>query len=737
MGPRGAAVLSAAVCAAFTLGVAHGQMSEVVLHNFASASHGANPEAGVIRDSAGSLYGTTTYGGSSNSGVVFKVSASGHQTVLYSFTGAPDGAYPYGGLAADSAGNLYGTTSGGGTSGVGVIFKVSSSGQATILHTFAGSDGSYPWSTPIRDSAGDLYGTAATGGTRGWGVAFKLDTAGNYTTLYNFTGGADGGFPIGALARDSAGNLYGATEDGGTAGAGVVFKIDSSGHETVLYTFTGGADGRDPMGGVIRDQTGDLYGTAQGGGSAGSGVVFEVNAAGNESTLYSFTGKGDGNGPEAGLSRDTAGNLYGTTYNGGAASAGVVFQVDTAGLETVLYNFTGAADGGHPMAGVILDSADNLYGTTNLGGATDAGAVYTLNTARSETVLYGFPAGPDGASPYAGVIDSAGTLYGATYSGGAYGKGIVYELDAGAHETVLYTFTGRTDGGNPSGVIRDSAGNLYGTTWSGGLNGDGTVYKIDTSGQQTVLHSFGGFDGASPETGVILDSAGNLYGVTPTGGTSFAGTVYMLNSSGNETVLYNFTGGADGNQPVGVIRNSAGNLYGTTVSGGAYGYGVVFEISAGGHETVLYNFTGGADGSLPMAGVIGDSEGNLYGTTFEGGASGAGVVYKLAANGDEIVLYSFAPGADGTSPASGLVMDSAGNLYGTASGGGASGAGTVYKLDPSGNETVLYSFTGGTDGGSPAAGVVRDGGGNLYGSTPVGGNNNVGVVFTLKNAATE
>ncbi|HXM41986.1 MAG TPA: choice-of-anchor tandem repeat GloVer-containing protein [Bryobacteraceae bacterium] len=578
---------------------------------------------------------------------------------------------------------------------------------------------------------------ATTGGTGGWGVAFKLDAAGNETTLYNFTGGADGGFPMGALARDAAGNLYGATEDGGTAGAGVVFKLDSSGHETVLHTFTGEADGRGPMGGTIRDQTGNLYGTAQGGGATGAGVLFEVNAAGNESTLYSFTGQGDGNRPEAGLSRDSAGNLYGTTYNGGAASAGVVFKLDTAGLETVLYNFTGGADGGHPMAGVILDSVGNLYGTTNLGGAADAGAVYTLGTAGSETVLYGFPAGPDGTSPYAGVIDSAGNLYGATYYGGAYGKGIVYKLDANAHETVLYTFTGGSDGGNPAGVIRDSAGNLYGTTWSGGLNGDGTVYKIDTSGQQTVLHSFGGFDGASPDAGVILDSAGNLYGATPTGGTGFAGTVYMLNASGDETVLYNFTGGADGNQPVNVIRNSAGNLYGTTVSGGAHGYGVVFEITAGGHQTVLYNFTGGADGSLPMAGVIGDSEGNLYGTTFEGGAAGSGVVYKLAANGQETVLYNFAPGAGGMSPASGLVMDSAGDLYGTASGGGASGAGTVYKLDAGGNETVLYSFTGGTDGGNPAAGVVRDSGGNLYGTTPVGGKNNAGVIFTLKNAATE
>jgi uncharacterized repeat protein (TIGR03803 family) len=184
---------------------------------------------------------------------------------------------------------------------------------------------------------------------------------------------------------------------------------------------------------------------------------------------------------------------------------------------------------------------------------------------------------------------------------------------------------------------------------------------------------------------------------------------------------------------VGLIRDSAGNLYGTTNGGGASGAGVVFQIDPSGNETVLYNFTGGADGGFPFGGLIRDSAGNLYGTTNGGGASGAGVVFKVDRAGNETMLYSFTGGPDGGYPLwVVLARDSAGNLYGTTSGGGASGNGVVFKLDPSGNETVLHSFTGGADGSSPFAGVVLGSNGNLYGTTPFGGQTNAGIVFEIK-----
>jgi uncharacterized repeat protein (TIGR03803 family) len=320
--------------------------------------------------------------------------------VLYSFTGGADGGQPFAGVIRDSAGNLSGTTSGGGT-GYGVVYKLDvASGQETVLYSFTGgADGASPETGVIRDSAGNLYGTTNGGGTD-YGVVYKLDVAsGQETVLYSFTGGTDGSNPYAGVIRDSDGNLYGTTSGGGSgegsAGYGVVFKVNSAGQETVLYSFTGGADGGDPIAGLILDSAGNLYGTTSEGGNivtcpvsifspGGCGVVYKVDTAGQETVLYSFTGGTDGGFPDAGVIRDSAGNLYGTTYGGGDLSGcfgggcGVVFEVDPAGQETVLYTFTGGTDGGHPYAGVILDLAGNLYGTASSGGADSGGVVFKL-----------------------------------------------------------------------------------------------------------------------------------------------------------------------------------------------------------------------------------------------------------------------------------------------------------------------------------------------------------------------
>jgi uncharacterized repeat protein (TIGR03803 family) len=255
-----------------------------------------------------------------------------------------------------------------------------------VLHTFNGSptDRAIPGAAHlIGDSAGNLYGTTESGGASGAGVVFKLNKTGE-TVLYSFTGGADGWSPVAGLIRDSAGNLYGTTFGGGArfgeSGSGVVFKLDTTGTETVLYSFTGGADGGSPAAGLIRDSAGNLYGTTELGGVSGAGVVFKLDTTGTETVLHSFTGPG-GENPYAGLIADSAGNLYGTTYGGGASGSGVVFKLDTTGTETVLYSFTGGADGGSPVAGLIRDSAGNLYGTTYEGGTSDAGVVFKLETA--------------------------------------------------------------------------------------------------------------------------------------------------------------------------------------------------------------------------------------------------------------------------------------------------------------------------------------------------------------------
>src|ERR1035438_7834120 len=518
---------------------AHAQAAtEAVLHSFASPPRGASPFAGVIRDSAGNLYGTTTAGGASNSGVVYKVNTAGQETVLYSFTGGADGGLPFAGVIRDSAGNLYGTTYHGGASGAGVVFQANTGGQETVLYSFTGgADGGYPNAGVIRYSAGNLYGTTTAGGASNWGVVYKLDPAGNYTVLYSFTGGENGGGPYAGVIRDPAGNLYGTTSDGGAASVGVVYKLNAAGQETVLHTFTGGADGSFPNAGVIRDSSGNLYGTTSSGGTANAGVVYTLDAAGRETVLYSFTGGADGSFPYAGVIRDSAGNLYGTTLVGGPAELGEVFELDAAGNETVLFSFPGPTDGEWPTAGVIRDPAGNLYGTTEYGGRANAGVVYKVNTAGREKVLYSFTGGADGSFPYAGVIrDSAGNLYGTTLVGGPAELGEGFEVDAAGNETVLFSFPGPTDGEWPTaGVIRDPAGNLYGTTEYGGRANADVVYKVNTAGREKVLYSFtGGADGSFPYAGVIRDSAGNLYGTTTAGGASNSGVVYKVNTAGQE-----------------------------------------------------------------------------------------------------------------------------------------------------------------------------------------------------------
>jgi uncharacterized repeat protein (TIGR03803 family) len=730
---------------------------EIVLHNFLSPPHGAYPANGVIRDFEGNLYGTTNGsfsdiggGGTNDAGVVFKIDTEGNQTVLYSFTGGADGSSPNG-LIRDWAGNLYGTTSSGGASGAGVVFKVDTSGNETVLYGFTGgADGASP-NNVVRDRQGNLYGTTtgggAAGGASGYGVVFKIDLSGHETVLYTFTGGADGAYPNLNVALDSLGNFYGTTNNGGnavgSAGAGVVFKVDPSGHETVLHTFTGANDGEQPNG-VIRDLKGSLYGTTLSGGAYGAGVVYEVRPSGQETVLYTFTGGNDGGSSGAGLVRDRAGNLYGTTTGGGTANLGVVFKVDPSGHETVLHTFTRGPEGILPdTAGLILDPDGNLYGTAAFSGAGGNGTVYKVDGSSNTTVVYAFPGTHDGQYLYnAGVIlGSDGHLYGTTFYGGRNGAGVVYELNGKADERVLYTFDQFTANGfgQPTwGVTRDSAGNFYGTTFIGQATvyfGYGVVYKVDTSGHATVLHNFtDGADGGDPYGGVILDKKGNLYGTASEGGTSNNGVVFKIDTSGNLAVLYTFTGGADGGEPLGgLLRDAAGNLFGTTNVGGASNAGVVFKLDPSGQETVLYSFTGGADGGYPLAGLVRDAAGNLYGTTNGGGASGAGVVFKLDRSGHETVLYTFTGGADGGYP--GWVTparDLAGNLYGTTTGGGPANAGVVFKVDPSGQETVLHTFTGGADGGTPYAGVVLGPEGQLYGTTAFGGRTNVGVVFEIK-----
>ena len=356
----------------------------------------------------------------------------------------------------------------------------------TVLHSFTPNrhilDGFLPDSSVLRDSAGNLYGTTLDGGTHGYGTVFKVKSSGRESILYSFAGLSDGAYPSAGLVLDLAGDLYGTTSQGGKYAEGVVFKVDTSGKESVLYSFgSKTADGSDPRG-LVRDAAGNLYGITVTGGASGNGTVYKLDTAGVETVLYSFSGTGSDEGlPNPGLARDSSGNLYGTTQglNITTSSCGTVFKMDKAGNETTLYSFKCGADGALPEFGVVRDSAGNLYGTTTIGGL-NSGVVFKIDTTGAETVLHQF-SGTDGQYPTGTLLrDSGGTLYGATNFGGEYGWGTIYKIDTANNETVLYSFTGGTDGKYPTGdgLVRDSAGNFYGTTQNGGSVGYGEVFKL-------------------------------------------------------------------------------------------------------------------------------------------------------------------------------------------------------------------------------------------------------------------
>ena len=372
-------------------------------------------------------------------------------------------------------------------------------------------------------------------------------------------------------------------------------------------------------------------------------LLVSLAQAQTETVLYSFTGGTDGKIP-AGLVVDAQGNLYGMTQAGGAFGLGTVFEVTSAGQQKVLHSFAGGADGASPsfLESLISDASGTLYGTTAKGGAHNLGVVFEITTAGAEKVLYSFM-GADGSNPQAGLVrDAHGNLYGTTLSGGAFGAGTVFELRSTGQEKVLYSFTGGTDGGGPmASLVLDAQGNLFGTTTFGGgfrkncpKQGCGTVFEVTPVGQETVLLEFFLFDnGVGPEAPLILDGLGNVYGTTFNGGPAGYGLFWKLNSAGQEGSVHYFHDhnlNGDGGYPIGpVARDALGNFYGVTYRGGAYNKGIVYEVTPTRVETVLHNFTGGADGGYPRSGLIVDANGNFYGTTLSGGASGQGTVFKL------------------------------------------------------------------------------------------------------------
>jgi uncharacterized repeat protein (TIGR03803 family) len=343
--------------------------------------------------------------------------------VLYEFADTPDGAQVYGPLAGDRAGNLYGTTSQGGVYNMGTVFKLDATGHETVLHSFNGVDGVAGYTGLVRDAENNFYGMTIGGGAYNLGTVFKIDAAGKFQLLHSFSG-PDGATPYAPnVIRDAAGNIYSMTSAGGAYGLGTVFKLDTAGQETVLHSFSGPPDGSEPTAGLIQDANGNLYGTTTDGGAFDLGAVFKLDPSGNETVLYSFSAI-DGEHPTTSLMADSNGNFYGTTVSGGAFGNGILYKLDTAGTLTVLHSFDPDADGTEPFGRLVRDNSGNFWGTTETEGPWGVGTIYKLDVTGKFSVYD--PAG--GANPFAGMIrDAQGNLYAGT-AGGGKGVGVVFKL---------------------------------------------------------------------------------------------------------------------------------------------------------------------------------------------------------------------------------------------------------------------------------------------------------------------
>ncbi|HEX3666122.1 MAG TPA: choice-of-anchor tandem repeat GloVer-containing protein [Rhizomicrobium sp.] len=347
----------------------------------------------------------------------------------------------------------------------------------------------------------------------------------------------------------------------------------------------------------------------------------------------------------------------------------------------VLYNFAGGAgDGQSPTAEVTLDSSGNIYGTTEGGGANGTGVLFKLTSGGSESILHSFGGSGDGTSPDGAVnIDSSGNIFGTTDYGGSGDNGTIWELAANGTYSVLHSFASNEGNFVRGRMLEGKKGNFFGTALFGGVNGDGTVFEY-ANGTLTILHAFNGNDGEFPEHGLATDGKGNAYGATAFGGADDNGTLYKIASDGTFSTLYNFTGGADGGFIYGAVAADVqGNVYGNTASGGAFGFGTVFKLSPNGTLTTLYSFTGGTDGGSPEGDML--LAGNyLFSTATSGGdpSCGCGGVYQIARGGAEKMLQAFTPsGGDGYSAG---VTASGKLLYGTTAGGGTNGDGVVFSL---------------------------------------------------------
>jgi uncharacterized repeat protein (TIGR03803 family) len=624
------------------------------------------------------------------------------------------------------------------------VFLAPSAGAAVDFEVLKslGKQNGKPTGALIQDASGNFYGTTFYGGSHGVGTVFKIDASGNYSVLYEFEGTSDGVNPYATLVFGSDGSLYGVTKGNSNSNA-TAFKLSLSGNFSVLYTFSPGGDaGYDPSGGLTLGSDGNFYGATCDGG-INRGTFYRIDSSGNLAVLHSFGTSGEYDFcPASELVQGSDGSFYGVT--GGQLSYDIdhlVFKIDPAWNYSVLHYFLvgnqynyGKPDDPYPTR-LFRGSDGNIYGVGNR-NIYDEGFnwVYRLELSGAATVLYQ----PDIATiPSSALLiqGSDGNFYGTTTSSADNDIGIVFKLDSSWNYSVVYEFgAGDPSGTSIVGLVQATNGRLYGTTQAGGSGGSGTVFELDLSGNYSLLHEFEASEGTYPQAGLIQGSDGGFYGTTVNGGSYGNGTVYKLDAFGEVDFLYSFNPALTeytGNSYSELFQGSDGSFYGT-LSGSTGSKGSVFKLDPSLNFSLLHNFDddGDSGGKWPYSGLIQGGDGSLYGTTSYGGSNDAGTVFKIDSSGNFSVLHEFDPVSDGGSPDN-LVLGSDGNIYGTSSSVQNNALfSVVFKLTPLGNFSIFHEFDQTSEGSAPSA-LIHGNDGNFYGATYIGGSYGFGTVFRI------
>lgn len=739
-----------------------------LLYFFSYTNGGFLPNAGLIQTPDGNFYGTTYEGGTSGNGTVFMMNALGELTNVYSFGGVTDGAHPAAELLLASDGNLYGTTVDGGACNDGTVFRLAPGNSLVTLASFDGFNGANPEDAMVQGADGNLYGTTANGGAESNGVIFEitlnspLEITGQPADESAFVG-ANAVFSVAVLGAPpltfqwlkNGENLSGATNR--VLMVSNVTDSDAGVYAVMVSNASGAITSDNAILEVVTSPPQIVLGPTNLTVATGDTADFTVVAEGDVPLTYQWQSNGvslsDGGSVSgtttATLTLSGVDQLSSATYSvvvsnaiGGATAAAelVVYPVSAPGTQVrTLYSFTGGQDGNSPSA-LVAGPGNMLYGTTPSGGTMGLGAIFQITTNGAFQTIASFDSA-NGANPRcAPVAAPDGTLCGTAENGGSNNFGVLYQLPPGGNLTALFYFTNAANSTPSNALIFANGGGLYGSSGNGDSSGDGNLFDF-TEGGMAALYSFSGaLDGASPVGALWQGQDGYFYGMTAGGGAHGHGGIFKWDGFDSVTNIYYFSGGLDGYNPAGALfQPEDGYLYGVTkrnVISNLTFYGTIFKVSTNGTFSTLYalNPNVNGDGAYPFAGLIEGLDGNLYGTTYLGGASDNGAIYRITTEGAYATLVSFNGADDGAQPQTALAQGPDGALYGTTSAGGRYGKGTIFRLAFTGAPLILSNpadqtneqgatavFEVAVEGTPPLAFQWRKDGTNLADTTHISG----------------